>query len=339
MLKPALAAEMHLSRDCVLGIMDFGYAPYALGDTMTWLTNLQIVAHLKNVSSIDIAIVARPERPSSRLQRSINAYSYVQAVESLFPAFLCCPMLRSIHVYEGYRNFAQRVLGAIIARSATWPHLVSHFREELDYSSHRQINSFFTTKNYIPVLGPPRGYDEEVARFRARFLTGRDPVVVNIRRRALSFDPAALQRDSVATAWGEFFSEAERLFPTATFVVAGGYSEWERDLVRRPNVVIPRAWGYGLGFELSLLLSGTPFMGTSSGFSAAATFSKVPYVITNFEHQSSAYVDLPIGTERYPFATGSQSLNWEPETKEVLLSEFSRLWDEAIAPEGRAQSE
>lgn len=337
MLKPALTAEVDLSRDCVLGIMDFGYAPYALGDTMTWLTNLQIVAHLNNVSCVDIAIVARPERPSSRLQRSINTYSYVQSLESLFPAFLCCPMLRSVHVYERFRTFAQRILGAAIARSATWPHLMSHFREELDYSTHRQINSFFATKNYIPVLGPPRGYDEEATQFRARFLTGRDPVIVNIRRRALSFDPAALQRDSVATAWEEFFSEAERLFPTVIFVVAGGYSEWERDLVRRPNVVIPRAWGYGLGLELNLLLAGTPFMGTSSGFSAAATFSKVPYVITNFEHQSSAYVDLPIGTERYPFAKGSQRLNWQPETKEMLLSEFSRLWRESIAVDGNGQ--
>ena len=330
-MTPALRAEVDLSRDCVLGIMDFGYVPYALGDTMTWLTNLQVMAHLNDVSSVEIVILARPERPSSRLQRAINAYSYVQALEALFPAFLCCPMLRSVRVYERFPSFAQRILGVAIARSATWPSLVSHFREELDFSTHKQINHFYEQRKYIPVLAPPRGYDAEAAQFHARFLAGRDPVIVNIRRRALSFDPAALQRDSVATAWEEFFCEAERLFPTAIFVIAGGYSEWERDLVRRPNVVIPRAWGYGLGVELSLLLAGTPFMGTSSGFSAAATFSKVPYVITNFEHQSAAYIDLPIGTERYPFATGSQRLNWEPETKDILCSEFARLWRESIA--------
>jgi hypothetical protein len=331
-MKSTLRAEVDLSRDCALGIMDFGYTPYALGDTMTWLTNLQIVAHVNNVSSVEIAILTRPERPSSRLQRAINAYSYIHALESLYPAFLCCPMLRSIRIYERYKPFAQRILAAVLARSATWPHLISHFREELDYSSHRQINSFYRQKKYIPTLGPPRGYEIEAGRFRERFLAGRQPIVVNIRRRALSFDPAALQRDSVASAWDRFFAQAEDLYPTATFVVVGGFSEWERDLVRRPNVVVPRALGYGLGLELSLLLGGIPFMGTSSGFSAAATFSKVPYVITNFEHQSSAYIDLPIGTERYPFAAPSQRLNWEPETEDILLAEFARLWGEAIAP-------
>src|SRR6516164_8925929 len=122
--------------------MDFGYAPYSLGDTMTWLTNLQITAHRHRCTKIDIVIVARPERPSSGLQRFITPHNYVQALETLFPAFLCAPMVRSIRVFERFRSFSQRIVGAIVARTHSWPSLVSPFREELDYSSHRQINKF-----------------------------------------------------------------------------------------------------------------------------------------------------------------------------------------------------
>jgi hypothetical protein len=44
-MNSVLATEIALSRESVLGILDFRYAPYALGDTFTWLTNLQIEAH------------------------------------------------------------------------------------------------------------------------------------------------------------------------------------------------------------------------------------------------------------------------------------------------------
>ena len=324
-MKPALSAEIDFSRNCVLGIMDFGYAPYSLGDTMTWLTNLQITAHRHRCTKIDIVIVARPERPSSGLQRFITPHNYVQALETLFPAFLCAPMVRSIRVFERFRSFSQRIVGAIVARTHSWPSLVSHFREELDYSSHRQINQFYRLRGFVPLLKPPRGYESDTEKFRREFLDGHEPVIVNIRRGALRSNPEALQRDSDPTPWYRFFSAVERLFPSVVFVIVGGFSEWDRDLIRRQNIIIPRAWGYGLGVELSLLLGGVPFMGTSSGFSAAATFSTTPYVITNFESPASKNIGLPVGTKQYPFSTNNQWLTWEGETEESLLWYFERL--------------
>jgi hypothetical protein len=335
----ALAAEIDLSRDSVLGIMDFSYAPYSLGDTMTWLTNLQITAHLQGVPCVDIVIVATPERASSHLQQhTITTHNYVHALESVFPAFFCAPMVRTVRVYEASRPFSQRMLGAVAAREGAWPPLVSHFKKDLDYATHRLINAFFRDRKFIPLLRGPRGYRTEHHEFRRRFLSGREPIVVNIRRRTLSNDPTAmvsnvatLSRDSAGDAWDLFFATVEHRYPSVTFVVVGGFSEWERGLARRANVLVPRAIGYGLGLELALLLDGAPFMGTSSGFSAAATFSDTPYVITNFEHQSGPRVELEIGAERYPFATGSQWLSWDVETEESLLSQFERLRSAVLA--------
>src|SRR5664280_1654085 len=195
-MKPSLAAEVELSRDSVLGIMDFRYAPYALGDTFTWLTNLQIVAHNHNREHIDIVLITLPEMPSSRLQRKITAYNYIQSFEGLFPAFLCCPKVRSMRIYEKFRSSAQRILAARIAQCGTWPDFGSHFRKELDYSTHRQINAFHKTHGWIPRLRAPAGFGPEAEEFRARHLIGRTPFIVNVRQRMLTADPAAPHRDS-----------------------------------------------------------------------------------------------------------------------------------------------
>ena len=323
-MTPGLAADV--SRDGVLGIIDYGYAPYSLGDTMTWLTNLQVAAHLHGASSIDIAILTNPARPSFRHQRTITAYNYINALENVFPAFLCSPMLRSIRIYEHADPFVRRVLEAARARQPSWPNVIAHFRGELDYSTHGYISRFHRQRNYIPLLEAPRGYESAVAHFREKVLAGRGPVILNIRRGAFRADPAATQRDSAIEAWNGFLSHAELAYPSVLFVMVGGFSEWERDIVRRKNVVVPRALGYGLGVELGLLLSGTPFIGTSSGFSAAATFSATPYVITSIEAFHAQHSGLPVGTERYPFARPNQWMSWDPETESRLTSLFDRLW-------------
>jgi len=324
---PDLTAEINLSRKSVLGILDFRYAPYALGDTFTWLTNLQIVAHNHGGMSIEIVLVTLPEKPASPMQRQISSYNYAQTLENLLPAFFTCPSLLSVRIFENKKKLSQRLLGAILARTSSWPSLTSHFRGKLDYYSHTRINAFYAKNKWLPRLQAPLGFQNETKRFRSENLAERVPIVVNIRQRALSHDPQTLPRDSAADAWYRFLHVARSRWPKAVFVVAGGFNEWERRFARLPNVVIPRMLGFGLGHELTLLFEGTPFFGSSSGFSAAATFSNTPYTVTNFEHRAAEFVGVPVGTERYPFSSEHQWLSWEPETEEVLLDLFDRLWE------------
>jgi hypothetical protein len=78
---------------------------------------------------------------------------------------------------------------------------------------------------------------------------------------------------------------------------------------------------------LTLLFEGAPFFGTSSGFSAAATFSNTPYTITHVEHRAAKFFGIPVGIERYPFALQHQWLSWERETARLLIELFDRLWE------------
>ena len=326
-MNPILGTEIALSRESVLGIMDFRYAPYALGDTFTWLTNVQIEASVKNSAPIDLVLVTLPNSPASRLQPNINSYNYAQVLDGLLPAFLTCPSLRSLRIFENKDKMAQRLLGALLARTPCWPSLTSHFRRRLDFYSHTRINAFYQKNGWLPRLQAPSGFHWETKRLRSAHLSERIPIVVNIRQRALSHDPAALARDSSAEAWYTFLTHAQRKWPKAAFVLVGGFGEWERRFARLPNVLIPRMLGFGLGHELTLLFEGAPFFGTSSGFSAAATFSTTAYTITNFDHRASNYVGLPVGTQRYPFGLEHQWLNWETETGELLFGLFERMWN------------
>ena len=100
------------------------------------------------------------------------------------------------------------------------------------------------------------------------------------------------------------------------------------------NVVIPRNRGLGLADELELLHHADMFMGSSSGFSAVATFSDVPYVIVNVEHDFSRYCEVSIGEPRYPFALDNQTIYWEQETATDLADYFDRAYRKLQKPAG-----
>ncbi|MEM7503742.1 MAG: hypothetical protein AAF417_16945, partial [Pseudomonadota bacterium] len=80
------------------GFMDFRAAPYALGDTLTWITNLNVLAEEQSLDGIEVNLLTLPQAPSSRFQPHINSGNYFQVVDELLPAFACSERIRSIRV-------------------------------------------------------------------------------------------------------------------------------------------------------------------------------------------------------------------------------------------------
>ena len=335
---PTLDAEITRARSAVTGIMDYSYAPYALGDTFTWLANLQVIANEKHLNAIDLMLIASSQSPASPLQPNITAYNYTQKLDPLLPAFFCSSMVRSVNVYEKPRQAAHCILGTMLARGATWPTLFNHLRRKLDYASHHLCNAFYFEHGWLPRLTTPSGFADETAKMRARYIGEKVPVTINIRQRGLTHDPAVIKRDSNADTWWHFLRRAADTWPEVTFILVGDYNEWSRRFAHLKNVFIPRMHGYALGHELSMLFESTLFMGTSSGFSAAATFSDVPYVITKYEHQSAPFVGVSVGDKRLPFAHPYQMLDWQDETMELLMALFAEGY-EAAKEHGRPQIE
>jgi len=319
----ALFRMIDRRRDSLLGFLDYRYMPFALGDTLTWLMNLQVEAKGRELDRISLLLHADPEAPTWRLQPNITAQNYRDCLANLLPAFFCSPMTEAIDVVEHKRLYWAMLAAAALGRRPAWPGLGSQLCETIDYASHKRINAYFQKYGSLPLLASPRGYAGCAADFRDRHLSGRFVVTINIRQRGTQYDKAALHRDSSMEAWMTFLARAARSHPDAVFLVLGGYTEWDRRLAVFPNVLVPRVFGHGLGLDLALLFSGDLFMGTSSGFAAAATFSRVPYVITNYEHAAASFTAIPVGAPRYPFAQPNQTLSWERETPELLMDLFS----------------
>lgn len=328
-----LSRSNFLYNKCFIGIYDFSYAPYALGDAFTWQVNVCVKALEKEMHEVLQCLMIDHKRPSSSLQPYITTTNYQDYINNLFPSFLCSPLLSSLKVFTDRGAFNLFLVDKILHRHQIWPSMVEHAMERLDYYSHKAINKFYGKYNYIPRLKMPCGYEEAMNDFLKDHCGGRFLVSVNIRQRAFYADLGlgngynpVVRRDSPLQEWYRFFKIVRQKYPDVLFLILGGYSEWEKELYGYENVLIPRAMGYQLAHELTLFHKSDLFMGTSSGFSALATFSEIPYIITNFDHAASKYVDLPVGAKSYPFALENQILNWERESTELLISLFESMY-------------
>lgn len=321
-LMSVLRARQSRSK-AAIGFMDYSYLPLALGDTFTMLVKMAIEAHRRGADSL--RLYANISNNFMIHQPHINEETYRHHVANLMPAFLCSPMPTSIHILRRPCDIHPLFFSANLKNQVTWPIYKDHLREDVDYYTHFSINAFFREHGFIPKLVHPVGYADRANMFYDKFFKNKFLVTVNIRQRGFTDHHSQLERDSSLQDWYRFFDIIAKKYPDVMFLNMGANSEWDRPLARKSNVVISRIEGMGLGEELALLLRSNLFMGTSSGFSAAATFSSTPYVITNFENVVADRLEISIG-DHYPFASEVQTLSWTRETTDSLVEMFEEKY-------------
>lgn len=314
----------------------FQFMPYSLGDTITWQVNSQIAAIKAGYKNIAHVLCLNPHAPGSiRLQPFVTRENYGEHISNIFPAFLCNPMMSSISIMRDTSDINNLHLSKYFSDNALWPEIGD---KKYDFSTHNHINAFFSEHGYIPQLCAPKPFQKETENFINQLKKDYFVVCINIRQRYWSqIDWAAPHRDSPRSGWHEFFAQVQHTHPHVKFVILGGYSEWDRTLRTYPNIVVMRDLGFHLGHELGALVTCDMFMGTSSGFSAMATFCRTPYVITNFEKVAASYIGFPEGTKSYPFAAPNQILDWRLETKEIINDLFLEVYDEIMKSRGNSK--
>jgi len=322
----AAAGQAAGTSPALLGIFDFSYQHYALGDLLTNQVNLAIMALEQGLRDIDIIVMVNPLRPSARYQTFVTRTNYVAHLDNVMPVFACNPFLRSLQLMRDPETFNFIVASHHRDGKPMWPDLRTHLKMRQDFPiDHRRINAFHTRCGHVPALAAPRGYATWARSFHRNELGGRPLVVVNPRQSALTEVPTVTYRDAPLPAWHALIDAVAQKRPEVLFVMVGGFQEWEHRLAYRPNVFIPRAWGLRLAHELALLKIADLFMGTSSGFATFVTFTDVAYAILNVEHNFADFAEIGIGDRRYPFAKANQVLTWRPETAEELLALFEEL--------------
>jgi len=311
--------------DSLLCFIDYRSFPYALGDTFTLLMNMEIQRRLKGKDDIRQLVLADPHTPNSKYQPFVKEANFRNFLIELFPAYLFSPSTSKLGFTENRYYFYHQLVKNTLKREAVWPGLYSQARGVVDFYSHRMINRFFRDYGYVPRLEAPAALRDRAQRKMAKLFPGKLVVTVNLRNSKSGYFFSALHREAILPEWEKFFLQASRTHPHVIFLIVGSFGEWSRSFLNLPNVAISRRLGLGLADELSILLHSRLFMGSSSGFSALATFSSVPYVIANFEPSAASHVGLTIGEGRYPFAEKDQIILWEGETNAVLYENFSEV--------------
>lgn len=311
----------------LIGIIDFTYFPYALGDALTFVGNLQSKAKLLNYKEIRILCVISKQRPSITDQSAfITSDNFHHFFTGLFPALLCTANDCPIEIIQNSRHLHLRYYKSFSQQQRMWPSLYSHSCKYINYASHKPMNTCFKQYGNFVRLRAPIGYEDSCDKiFSHAKAEGKIPVTINIRQRKLSQYPSALHRDSDYSAWFNFLKECETKHPDYCFFLLGGFHEWERSILKLSNLIIPRTLGFGLLEELALLQKSRLFMGTNSGFANAAAFSYVPHVITSIEEQHANHAEIKVGDTKHPFGARDQILFWGKETKENLMSNFENI--------------
>lgn len=317
-------------RDAFAAVVDFSYQHYALGDALTTQMNVACLARESGCKTVDLYLVADPMHPAARTQSYINNENYAVHLDRLFPAFLCLPELRSVRILRDALAVGLAWTSIVASRVPRWPSLRDHLRRRMTYPmGHEIINRFHAREGRIPYLQAPRGYGAWARQFLRQQWPERFIVCINPRQSRLSSTPATTYRDSPLHEWHAFIDEVGARHPEVQFLMLGGFNEWDSKLLRRPNVAIPRAAGLGLAHELALLKHSDLFIGASSGFATMATFTEIPYVITDIEAYFAPYVGIRVGAEHYPFGHSHQYLVWEKESAAMLLGYFEAIFQDA----------
>ncbi len=318
-------------------IYDFDLMPYALGDVLTWNVQTAIRCEEAEREAVDVHICLDQRHPSSIYQSdTVNADNCWMFFNELFGAFGTHPRLGNIVIHRRREDALQRLRAEAAADPvnaealADYEHalsnrhdqdtLIAYFTKYIYY--HKGINAFAARHGRIPLLQPSLGCGPDIAGLLANHLADKRIVLVHIRQRRLDAGYGGTHthaRDSDFLEWYDFLRKAEMRFPDVLFVVLGRLQEKPLELLRLPNVMSLRTLGLGLGHELTLMLRGDLFIGTSSGFAALANFSKLPYFITKMGRESCNAYEIEFGADRLPFATERQRLIYEPETSELLL--------------------
>lgn len=302
-------------------LIDLSYQHYALGDALTGQVTAACLAEERGCDAMDVVVLLNPERPAAPGQGFISVGNYPAHLENLLPALMCLPNQRALRIVRDRARAGEIVRSLATSGAPRWPSLRNHLRQHIKWPlDHDVINAFWRAHGRIPLLAAPKGHEAWAREMRAKHWPGKFLVAFNPRQSRFNATPAWINRDSPLEEWHRFIDTAGARHPDVHFLMLGGYHEWHRALLGRRNVTVPRALGLSLAHELALLAHADLFIGTSSGFATMATFSEVPYLITNVEPFFADFVGVKPDHPHYPFARKDQTLTWKAEDAATLMA-------------------
>lgn len=318
-------------RPRVLGLWDVRKAPLRLGNMVILVEELQAQAELYDGevdgvcfihdSSRLLPVSATPERDGAMapLDASACADSAALSVLINLEGVSSCYHAGSV---SAVKEFLYRQLRPYVV----WPSLDTldgRGRIDYAYGSTLFLQGFFKERGRLPSISAKPEPLRWAREFIETHVRPAYPVVAHMK----NAPPERCQSNANVGAWGAFFEDsvARR---DVKFVLIG--NEDVDDRIRRlPNVIVTQDFGSAVARDLALIQTACAYMGMASGPCSMAMFSDIPYLICKHPDHTPDKMARELGDrDHFSFAAPTQKILRIFETRELLMSEFKRLWSQ-----------
>lgn len=316
------------SENRVLVVWDTFAMPYSIGDMLVFQAGAMVLRETYGTSKVDVCIVSdqRGYKVDHAYMREVTAANRIKYCLALARLVQFNPFFGSLLVLDSYDQMTA-YLADNAHRYVVWPETGAILTKEYLYYRLCDLcaDHYSRTGRMIRLSSDQATKDWALA-FLHRHAPDCLPVVVQLR----SNPEIDTQRNSSVASWLDLFRYCQGRYPVK-FIVICARDEMDSRLSDLANVVVAKHFGTSLEEDLALIECAAFYMGGASGVGVMAWFSDMPYSIVNWIHDQHhpdifRAVERGNGYMRFVWANSHQRLVPEPETTEVLVREFERLF-------------
>jgi hypothetical protein len=325
LLKPMETAERRL-----LGIYDFTYQPFSVGDILMFHEGCLVMREKHNIDKVDVAFVFNPVHPvsSDPAFATINQENFALHLSSLLPVVQINQHLGSVLIFNSHLHL-QQFIADNADRYFVWPTAWKYAtREYLYYTVFDELlYNYYEEKGTIPKLNPSPILVNGAYSFCREHVSPYIPVTVQIRNNKFFTQGRNLD----VGVWLDFFHHCEQRYPVK-FVIIGARNEIDARLQKCSNVVVAKDHFTTVEQDLALIHAAAIHMGADSGPAVMALLGEKPYLIVNTivgQHYFSRkdMVRQEDNFLQFWFAGPFQRYVKGRETVDLLITEFAKMWE------------
>lgn len=321
--------ELSRNRRLLL-VFDTYSQPFNIGDILILQEGSLVLRERHHIDLVDFAIVYDPKDPaaSDPAFSSITEGNALYHLASILPVAQVNQHLGSLFLFNSHRNL-ERFIADNADYYQIWPSAWKFgAREYLYYAVFNELlYDHYKKHGSIPHLTCRRFLADWARAFYQNHVQPSVAVTVNVRNNPVFHTHRNLRME----CWLEFFRHCEARYP-AKFVIICARAEIDERLRQCANVVIAKDHHTGIEQDLALIHASAIHMGAGSGPISMAWFSDKPYLMVNtvygpdyFAHPEMIHQE-DAKVQRFWFAGPLQRITEGPETTQVLIREFARMW-------------
>jgi len=310
----------------LLAIYDLSCQPFSIGDILLIQEASLALREKHHLGQVDFAMVYDPKHPASSDPgfAGITEENVLYHLASVLPVVQVNQHLGSLLVFNSHAQL-QRFVADNADRYHVWPSAWQFAKREYLYYTvfNEVLYQYHREHGTVPHLSCRQFLTDWTKVFYREHVYPRVPVTVQVRNNKAFHPHRNLRQD----CWVEFFRHCEERYPV-TFVAICVLDEVDERLRQCPNVVIAKDYHTSIEQDLALIHTAAINMGSSSGPGSMAVFSAKPYLFIGTTLVPHLYRDTVYEENllRLFFAGPLQHYSVEPETTELLIAEFARMW-------------